>query len=131
VDYSYYLVNQETVQLSPKEAMQFGKTLSQILYKIVNTDPQHGPVYMIKVDVPDGFYCIHVAPHHIPAFPPAPDGTPLVVFPLVLPMGWVESPPYFCMATETIADIANHNIKQNIPATLHWLCDVANTSPKK
>jgi hypothetical protein len=89
VDYSYYLVNQETVQLPPKEAMQFGKTLSRIL------DAQHRPVYMIKVDVADGFYRVHLAPHHIPAlgvaFPPAPDGTPLVAFPLVLPMGWVES----------------------------------------
>ena len=26
---------------------------------------------------------------------------------LVLPMGWMESPPYFCTTMETIVDLAN------------------------
>ena len=45
--------------------------------------------------------CLGVCP------PLGPDGNTLVAFHLVLPMGWVESPPQFCAVTETVADIAN------------------------
>ena len=38
---------------------------------------------------------------------PSTRRVPLVAIPTVLPMGWLESPPYFCMATETIADHTN------------------------
>jgi hypothetical protein len=68
-------------------------------------------VYLCKVDIADGFYHLHLAPGNIPAlgvaFPPAPDGTPLIAFPLTCPMGWVKSPPWFSAATETGADLAN------------------------
>ena len=38
---------------------------------------------------------------------PQPEGTPvMIVVPTSLQMGWVESPPYFCAATETSRDIA-------------------------
>ncbi len=38
---------------------------------------------------------------------PQPEGTPImIVVPTSLQMGWVESPPYFCAATETAQDIA-------------------------
>jgi hypothetical protein len=54
---------------------------------------------MCKADIADGFYRLHLAPGDIlalgVAFPPAPDGTPLIAFPLTCPMGWVESPPWF------------------------------------
>jgi hypothetical protein len=36
----------------------------------------------------------------------------LVAIPLALPMGWVESPPYFCAVTETIADLANSRLSR-------------------
>ena len=32
---------------------------------------------------------------------------PMVAIPLTLPMGWKNSPPLFCTATETVADLAN------------------------
>jgi hypothetical protein len=45
-------------------------------------------------------------------------------------MGWMESPPSFCVTTEeTIADIANGNLRHKVPATPHRLRLVANTSP--
>lgn len=54
--------------------MQFGRVLTQILTKIVQADAWHGPVKLIKVDVTDGFYRIHLAPQQIPSlgvmFPP-------------------------------------------------------------
>jgi hypothetical protein len=34
-----------------------------------------------------------------------PDKDPLIAVPMVLPMSWMESPPAFCMVTETIADL--------------------------
>jgi hypothetical protein len=37
----------------------------------------------------------------------------LVAFPLVLPMGWVSSPPFFCSLTESVADVANDLLKDN------------------
>ena len=113
VDYTFSNVNQDTVPLAPAESMQFGHALDRVLQHIVHADPRHGPVHMIKVDVADGFYRLWTSPQDIPnlgvAFPPAPDGTPLVAFPLTLPMGWKSSPPFFCALTETIVDLANRS----------------------
>jgi hypothetical protein len=133
VDYSYSGVNLDTLKLAPKEAMQFGRTLTRLLHKIVQADPCHGPVKLIKVDVADGFYRIHLSPHQLPAlgvaFPQGPNGVDLVAFPLALPMGWVESLPYFCMATESITDLANIRLKQDLPVANHRLSSLADSSP--
>ena len=43
-------------------------------------------------------------------FPSFDDGTWLVAFPVVLGMGWRDSAPYFCVYTETVADLANEAI---------------------
>ena len=111
VDYSFSNVNQEVAKGAPPEAMQLGRALNRILYRIVTADPAEGPVYLMKLDLADGFYRVPLRDSDIPllgvAFPVAPGEPPLVAMPLVLPMGWTESPPYFCSATETIADLAN------------------------
>jgi hypothetical protein len=133
VDYTYYRLNADTVLLAPSEAMQFGRALQRILQRIVQADLRHGPVYMCKVDIADGFYRLHLAPSDIPAlgvaFPPAPDGTPLVAFPLTCPMGWVESPPWFSAATETGADLANATLSSNYRPGPHRLDAPASTAP--
>ena len=51
----------------------------------------------------------------------------LVAFPLVLPMGWKNSPPIFCTATETIADLANNSLKINATVPDHYLSLLAST----
>ena len=134
VDYTFYRLNEETVLLGPSEAMQFGRTLQRLLQKIVHADLRHGPVYMCKVDIADGFYRLHLAPGDIPAlgvaFPPAPDGTPLIAFPLTCPMGWVESPPWFSTATETGADIANSLLATDYVPGPHRLDAPAATLPE-
>ena len=56
VDYSYSGVNQETVQLAPPEAMQFGRTLQQVLSRIVHADARYSPVHLSKIDIANGFY---------------------------------------------------------------------------
>ena len=57
---------------------------------------------MIKVDISDGFYRINLRPADVPklgvVFPTKPSAEPLVAFPLVLPMGWTHTPPYFAAA---------------------------------
>jgi hypothetical protein len=62
----------------------------------------------------DEFYPVWVRVRDIPklgiAFPALAGERPLIAFPLCLPMGWTESPPYFCSATETVADLANEGI---------------------
>ena len=38
----------------------------------------------------------------------------MIRFPLVLLMGWAESPPAFCAGTETVADLANATLATNM-----------------
>jgi hypothetical protein len=46
---------------------------------------------------------------------PQEEGQPTtLVVPTSLQMGWVESPPYFCAATETSRDIATENIETEV-----------------
>ena len=51
----------------------------------------------MKVDLSDGFYRVNLNIDDIPklgvAFPTEPGQEPLIALPLVLPMGWKNSPP--------------------------------------
>ena len=100
--------------LAAMEAMQFGHALDRILPEILLADQAFGPVRLLKVDLSDGFYRLDVNVDDIPklgvVFPTAPHEEQLIAFPLVLPMGWTNSPPIFSTATETIADVANHRL---------------------
>jgi Reverse transcriptase (RNA-dependent DNA polymerase). len=129
VDYSFYGINQETLPLVADDAMQFGHTLDRILRHILLADPQHGPVYLLKLDISDGFYRIDLCPDDIPRLGvvfPVPQGTELLVaLPLVLPMGWKNSPPAFCTATETIADLTNYDLRSEDTSSQHPLGDCA------
>jgi hypothetical protein len=131
VDYSFYDVTQETLQLGPKEAMQFGRVLERILYKI--GIPTHAmAVYIGKVDLANGFYQVWLSMGAIPklavALPVYKGEAPMVALPLTLPMGWMDSVPYFCSPTETVADIANSKLTSvhQLPQPLEKL---ANTLP--
>jgi hypothetical protein len=111
--------------------MQFGQALHRVLRHILLADQQHGPFYIIKIDISDGFYRIDVNPDDIPrlgvVFPTGADHEPLVAFPLVLPMGWKNSPPAFCTATETSADLANAALKDAAIPQRHPLDELAAT----
>lgn len=133
VDYSFYGLNEETAKLSPHEAMQFGRALERIIAQVVRADPRFGPVQFIKVDMSDGFYQIFVCARDIPklgvAFPALDGEEPLIAFPLKMPMGWTESPPYFCAATETVADVANARILKGHSPPRHKLEKLASSMP--
>jgi hypothetical protein len=60
VDYTFWGLNGETIKLATREAMQFGHALERLLYKIHHASEEHGPVYLLKVDLFNGFYRIPV-----------------------------------------------------------------------
>lgn len=132
VDLTFHDINKDTVPLAPTEAMQFGRALERILYSIRHSNPRFGPVYLSKVDLSDGFYRVGINDSATAklavALPKFPDEEQLLALPLVLPMGWVSSPPYFCAVTETIADLVN-SWPANVQPPPHPLETVSQTCP--
>jgi hypothetical protein len=56
MDYTFNGVNQNSLPISPKHAMQFGAARQRFLQSIVYANPQFGPPLMAKIDLADGFY---------------------------------------------------------------------------
>jgi hypothetical protein len=73
---------------------------------------------MAKWDIKDGFWHLNAKTGDEWNFAyvlPQPPGEPVkIVVPMSLQMGWVESPPYFCTATETSSNIATKYCKTEI-----------------
>ena len=128
-DYTFSGVNGDTLPLAALDAMQFGHALDRILREIILADPSLGPVQLMKVDLSDGFYRVNLNIDDIPklgvAFPTEPGQEPLIALPLVLPMGWKNSPPIFSTATETIADLANQRIQAGVTPAPHLMDEKA------
>jgi hypothetical protein len=119
-NYSFFDVNLDTFPDAPHDAMQFGRALQCYIHAIIAANPSYGPVYMNKLDVADGYYRIWIRLEDIPKLGIVlpnltPSSEPLVALPLALPMGWVESPPWFCATSETIADLANNALLKHRP----------------
>ena len=97
------------------ETMQFRHALERILREISLANPAHGPVLLNKNDLSDGFYRVDLNSEDAPklgvVFPTKAGTEPMVAVPLVLPMGWKNSPPAFSTATEMIADLANQRLR--------------------
>jgi hypothetical protein len=62
-------------------------------------------------------------------FPSAEGEQTLIRFPLVLPMGVIQSPPLFTVTAETLSDLANHQLGASVPRTLSRLDAVSETPP--
>lgn len=135
VDYSYWGTNDASVPTAPPEAMQFGRALQRVLQKIYDADPKHGAVHLMKLDVADGFYRVWLRARDAPslgvALPAMPGQPKLVAIPTVLPMGWTQSPPYFCSLTETVADVTNDTLRHRPEhiAEYHRLEEQADSAP--
>ena len=137
MDYSFSDVNSETVLLAPAEAMQFGKALQRVMTRVVQAEPRYGHVHLAKIDIADGFYRVWLQTADVPklgvVLPTSPGQPYLIAFPLTLPMGWVESPPYFTTLTETACDLANMHLRtratKRVRSTAHRLEVVAATPP--
>jgi hypothetical protein len=89
---------------------ELGNVLRRIVWTLATT-PDTRPFFFCKVDLKDGFWRLFVQDeahwnfaHLLPRL--APDETLKLVVPRSLQMGWRDSPPYFCAATETARDVA-------------------------
>jgi hypothetical protein len=67
-------------------------------------------------------------PKLVVALPVYKGEEPMVALPLMLPMGWMDSVPYFCSPTGTVADKANSKLT-NVHQLPHPLEQLANTLP--
>ncbi len=114
VDYSYTNINQTSLPVAPYHAMQFGTALPRLLQRLVYSNPAHGPPLMCKIDLSDGYYRVPLSSDAslqlAVILPQDQTRHNLIAIPLSLPMGWKESPPYFCAFTKTISDSANNNL---------------------
>jgi hypothetical protein len=103
-------VNNTTIKTAPSRAInQLGHSLSRIIHAFAEA-ADDDKIFMAKWDVKDGFWHMDYREGEQWNFAymlPQPTGTPIVlVIRSPLQMGWVESPPSFCAATETSCDVA-------------------------
>jgi hypothetical protein len=103
-------VNDTTIKSAPKGVIdQLGECLTRIIHAFAEASDD-AKIFMAKWDIKDGFWrmdCRNGEEWNFAYVLPQPEGSPtMLVVPTSLQMGWVESPPYFCTATETARDIA-------------------------
>jgi hypothetical protein len=111
-------VNDTTEKTAPAGAIdQIGECLSRIIHAFAEADDK-AKIFMAKWDIKDGFWRMDCAAGEEWNFAyvlPQEEGEPItLVVPTSLQMGWVESPPYFCAATETSRDISTEYIKTEV-----------------
>ena len=125
-------VNDSIKRQAPAESMiQLGNCIQRIIYTLAtNYDPNH-PFAFAKMELKDGFWRMlvseadawnfcYVLPSHLPN--QLLDDVDIVV-PSSLQMGWCESPPYFCAATETARDVIESLLQSDIDLPDHRFLD--------
>jgi hypothetical protein len=104
-------VNSTTTKSAPQGAIdQIGHVLPRIIHAFA-TAAEDAKIFMAKWDIKDGFWrldCEAGEEWNFSYVLPSTFGTEDVtlVVPTSLQMGWIESPPYFCVASETARDVA-------------------------
>jgi hypothetical protein len=104
-------VNSEITKLAPKDAVsQLGHSLGRIIHAFA-TAPDDAKIFMAKWDIKYGFWRLDCEQGEEWNFAyvllsSAASSSPVLVVPTFLQMGWIESPPYFCSASETAQDVA-------------------------
>ena len=111
-------VNMNTVKTAPRAAInQIGHVLKRLIHAFAEA-PEDAKIFMAKWDVKDGFWRLNNALgdeyNFAYVLPQEPGATPKLVIPTSLQMGWIESPPYFCAASETGRDVAAQYINTPI-----------------
>ena len=109
-------VNDGTTKTAPRGAIdQIGHSLQRIIHAFAAADT-NAKFFMAKWDIKDGFWRLdceqgeewnfaYVLPQTNPKAPIQ------LVIPTSLQMGWIESPPYFCTASETARDVAEQYLQ--------------------
>ena len=108
-------VNESSEKTAPGGAIdQLGFSLARIIHAFAEAGPDE-KVFVAKWDIKDGFWRLDCATGEEWNFAyvlPQPDGAPIkLVVPTSLQMGWIESPPYFCAASETGRDVAEDYVE--------------------
>ncbi len=111
-------VNSTTQQLAPRGAIdQLGHSLKQIIHTFVEVADDE-KILMAKWDTQDGFWRLNCQKgeewNFCYVWPQAPGAPTQLVVPTSLQMGWVESPPYFCAASETAHGVVVEYIEMKI-----------------
>ena len=104
-------VNATTIKTAPKGAIdQLGHTLTRIIHAFAETEDD-ARIFMAKWDIKDGFWRMDAEEgaewNFSYVLPQQPGEQVYIVVPTSLQMGWVESPPFFCAASETARDVAH------------------------
>ena len=117
-------VNLTTAEKAPHKAMeQLGRVLPRIIQTLAKADDQSTPFLFSKLDIKDGFWRMIVnemdAWNFCYILPPIHDehqdlDEVEIVVPTCLQMGWTQSPPFFCAATETARDLAQEKAETPI-----------------
>ena len=111
-------VNESLVRTAPKGAIdQLGYSLQRIIHAFAQAHPDE-KIFMAKWDIKDGFWrldCEEGEEWNFAYVLPQEEGMPAkLVVPTSLQMGWIESPPYFCAASETGRDVAADYVETEI-----------------
>ena len=105
-------VNEATVHMAPEEAMdQIGQVLPRIIEAMASAPLDGGDIMLSKLDISNGFWQMTYADGEEWKFacvlPNKPGGPVEIIVLSALQMGWAESPPFFCAASETARDVAH------------------------
>ena len=103
-------VNATTIKTVPRGAInQLGHSLMHIIHAFAKTKDK-ARIFMAKWDIKDGFWRLDAeegAEWNFAYVLPQSPGKPIyLVVPTSLQMWWVESPPFFCVASEMARDVA-------------------------
>jgi hypothetical protein len=135
-------VNNQTHKLAPQKSMaKLGECLRRIIQTMGDNYDKNHPFKFAKCDIKDGFWRLVVSETDawnfcyalpLPSSTTHIDDTEIVI-PTSLQMGWCESPPFFCAATETARDVIQALFTHlgNIPPHPHEHYMVQNTPPSK
>ena len=111
-------VNETTTKTAPEGAIdQIGHSLKRIIHAFADTEDD-AVIFMAKWDIKDGFWrlqCKEGEEWNFAYVLPQEEGSRVqLVVPTSLQMGWIESPPYFCAASETARDVAAQYIETTV-----------------
>ena len=118
--------NSATVKQAPAESMvQLGNCVQRIIALLADNYNPSQPFLFSKLDIKDGFWRMAVNEEDAWNFCyvlPQAEAVEniediLIVVPNCLQMGWCESPPFFCAASETARDVIEALLEEvNLPA---------------
>jgi len=118
-------VNANTIKTAPKGAIdQLGHILTRIIHAFAETEDD-AKIFMAKWDIKDGFWRMYGQEGQEYNFayvlPQLAGKQVYIVVPTSLQMGFVESPPFFCAASETARDVAQDYCETAIAPQVHKL----------